>query len=63
MMPPPVSLKRRTLGDLLWSGVGEYGASAVHLLALLVLGWLLPPSDFGLLALGGRLLRLCRGNR
>ncbi|MFQ5527198.1 MAG: lipopolysaccharide biosynthesis protein [Thermoanaerobaculia bacterium] len=46
------SLRRRTLRALLWSGFGEYGASAFRLLSLLALGWLLPPSDFGLLAIG-----------
>lgn len=46
-----VSLRRRTWLALLWSGIGSYGSSVLHLGALLALGWLLPPTDFGLLAL------------
>ncbi|MDH3743588.1 MAG: oligosaccharide flippase family protein [Acidobacteriota bacterium] len=51
MNSPPGSLRHRAKRALVWSGAGNYGSGVLHLLALLGLGWLLPPTDFGLLAL------------
>ena len=55
------SLRRRTLIGLFWSGLGNYGASAVRLLSLLLFGWLLPPNDFGLLALAFMIVVFAEG--
>lgn len=41
----------QTLAGVAWSGVGHYGAAGIRLLAVALLAWRLPPSDFGLLAL------------
>lgn len=49
--PALASLRRRTLVGIFWSGLGNYGASAARLVSLLALGWLLPATDFGLLAI------------
>ncbi len=61
MTTPTQSLRHRTFVGLLWSGVGNYGASAVRLVTILALGWLLPPSDFGLLALAFMFVLLAEG--
>ncbi len=50
-MSSSTSLRQRTFVGLLWSGFGNYGASIVRFGSILALGWLLPATDFGLLAL------------
>lgn len=61
MTSPTNTLRHRALVGVLWSGLGNYGSSAVRLLATLVLAALLPPTDFGLFGMALMVIVLGEG--
>jgi O-antigen/teichoic acid export membrane protein len=42
------SLQRKASIGIIWAGIGQIGSQAIHYFMLLILAWLLSPSDFGL---------------